>query len=180
MLPSTRERSVNLKRVTMFGAAGGALAVWLAAAATAPARQPAPIPAPKAKAVDASGAKLAVEVMRLRERIRPVATPLHSRDLFHFAGAPVRQHARAAAPAAAVEPDSTVVSAAVEPLKLVGLAEDNRAGLERTAIVSGFGQLFIVKEQEAVTDRYRVQRISSEAVELLDLTNQTTLRLVLK
>ena len=39
----------------------------------------------------------------------------------------------------------------------------------RTAIISGDGQLFMVKEGEKVTPRYRVAKISADVVELLDL-----------
>jgi hypothetical protein len=66
-------------------------------------------------------------------------------------------------------------------LKLSGIAEDETAdGPVRTAILSGFGQLFLVKEGEAVAERYRVLRISSDVVELADLTEGHTIRLVLR
>ena len=44
------------------------------------------------------------------------------------------------------------------------------------AIISGEGQLFIVKEGEAVTARYRVARISAEVVELIDVSATTSTR----
>ena len=49
-----------------------------------------------------------------------------------------------------------------------------------TAIVSGAGQLFLVKEGENLTLRYRVIKISADVVELQDLGDKTTLRLALK
>ncbi len=50
----------------------------------------------------------------------------------------------------------------------------------RTAIVSAPGQLFLVKEGQNVTLRYRVAKISADVVELTDLGNGATLRLALK
>jgi hypothetical protein len=66
-------------------------------------------------------------------------------------------------------------------LKLEGLAEDhNDQGPVRTAIISGFGDVFLVKEGDNVTARYRVAKISPDAVELTDLTTDTPLRLALR
>jgi len=66
-------------------------------------------------------------------------------------------------------------------LKLAGIAEDNGAdGPERTAFISGEGQLFMVKEGETVTQRYRVTKISADVVELIDLTDDTLRRLALR
>ncbi len=66
-------------------------------------------------------------------------------------------------------------------MKLSGIAEDVTAdGVVRTAIISAFGQLFLVKEGEPVTERYRVAKISSDVVELSDLTEGTILRFALK
>ena len=65
-------------------------------------------------------------------------------------------------------------------LTLIGLAEDEGPeGTIRTAIISGAGDLFIVKEGEAVTRRFRVSRISADVVELAD-SDGTFLRLTLK
>lgn len=173
---------MNVKRVVTLGVIGAALAVWLAAAATSPVRQPAAIAVPKPSTIDASGAELAREITRLHERLRPTAEPIEARDLFHYAPRAARRNATSA-PGPLV-PENRPVEAtapAPSPLKLVGIAEDDTAtGPVRTAIVSGFGQLFVVKEQEAVTLRYRVERISSDAVELVDINDHTTLSLILK
>lgn len=61
--------------------------------------------------------------------------------------------------------------------KLIGVAED--AG-SRTAIISGQGQLYLVKEGETVAFIYRVGRLSPESVELEDSTGGPPLRLFLK
>jgi hypothetical protein len=173
---------MNVKRTVMIGAAGGAIAVWIAAAATSSTRTVAPVVPTKPNVVDKSGAELAVEVRRLHERLRPSDTPVHSRDLFRYAA---RSSASAGSFVAAV-PVAPPLSeqppaATVSPLKLEGLAEDHGdPGPVRTAIISGFGDIFLVKEGDSVTLRYRVAKISSDAVELTDLSDNTPLRLALR
>jgi hypothetical protein len=61
------------------------------------------------------------------------------------------------------------------------MAEDpGPDGPVRTAIISGLGQLFLVKEGERVTSRYQVAKISGEAAEIRDLGDNSTVTLVLK
>jgi hypothetical protein len=130
--------------------------------------------------IELRGAELAAEIARLHERLRPTAAPLQARDLFRYSGR------RTTTPAFSVPtPPSVLESTApgVPPpaFALVGLAEDaGPDGPIRTAIISGAGELFLVKEGEAVTTRYRVVTISSGVVELGDVTDGTTLRLALK
>lgn len=172
---------MNVKRTVVLGVIGGVLAVWLAAAATSTSRRVAPVVMPKPNVIDASGAQLAAEIARLHERLRPTDTPLRSRDLFRYSGK--ESGARRVAPEAPVSapPEPPQPAPLTAQLKLVGIAEDvGDAGPVRTAIVSGFGELFLVKEGEAVTLGYRVSKISPEAVELTDVTGNTTIRLALK
>lgn len=171
---------MDVKRTVMIGVAGVAVAVWISAAATSNTRNLAPVIPTKPNVVDKSGAELAVEVKRLHERLRPSDPPVHSRDLFRYAARP-----SAAVPAPAVPvtkpPSEQPLAALVAPLKLEGLAEDHGdQGEVRTAIISGFGDIFLVKEGDSVTARYRVAKISSDAVELTDLTDNTPLRLALR
>jgi hypothetical protein len=66
-------------------------------------------------------------------------------------------------------------------MTLIGIAEDPGAdGVIRTAIISGFGDVFLVKEGESVTSRYKVARISGDVVELSDATDASIIRLALK
>ena len=66
-------------------------------------------------------------------------------------------------------------------MKLSGIAEDATAdGVVRTAIISAAGQLFLAKEGENVTPRFRVSKISADVVELSDLIDGSALRLALK
>lgn len=65
--------------------------------------------------------------------------------------------------------------------KLIGVAEDQGPdGVSRTAIISGQGQLYMVKEGETLAWIYRVGRLSGESVELLDTTGGEPLKLSLK
>jgi hypothetical protein len=173
---------MDLKRTATIGAAGGALAAWLAAAATSGLHYRSPALEIKAPPIDTRGAELAIEIKRLHERLRPSATPRQpARNLFEF-NAPKPRPPVVAATGPVIAPPIPPPGPAAPVLKLAGLAED--AGPDgapvRTAIISGFGQLFLVKEGERVTSRYRVDKISVDAVELVDLLDSSTLRLVLK
>jgi hypothetical protein len=174
---------MNLKRTATIAAVGGALAAWLAGAATSSRSTPAPIVTPRAP-IEARGEQLASEIARLHERLRPDATPNQpGRNLFAFHSAPAtpvmppRQREREQ-PAAITEPPVV----AQPSLKLAGIAEDDGpdGAPIRTAIISGEGQLFMVKEGENVSPRYRVAKISADVVELIDLATNTPRRLALR
>ena len=173
---------MNVKRIVAMGAVGGALAAWLAAASTMLTQPAVETPVPRATGVELRGAALAAEITRLRERLRPTAAPqLPSRNLFEFSRtAPAR--ADSPAPRDLAEAEAPRPPAPPAPLlKLVGMAEDpGPDGPVRTAIISGFGQLFLVKEGERVTSRYQVAKISGEAAEIRDLGDNSTVTLVLK
>jgi hypothetical protein len=173
---------MNLKRTATIGVVGGALAAWLASAATSnrPVPRPIVIPTPP---IDLRGAELADEIARLRERLRPTSTPSQpGRNLFTFRAARARA---AAAPLATAAPAALTEVAmprpSLPPLKLAGIAEDSGPeGPIRTAIISADGQLFMAKEGDAVTSRYRVAKISADVVELTDLTDDSVRRLALR
>jgi hypothetical protein len=174
---------MNFKRTATLGITGGALAAWLAAAATSnhvalPPIVDAPHP------LDARGAELDAEIARLHERLRPTTMPRQpGRNLFSFkATSP-----RVAAPIVTAAPPPPAIVEAAPPrapsfaLKLSGIGEDDGPdGPVRTAFISGEGQLFMVKEGDTITNRYHVTRISADVVELEDLTDNTVRRLALK
>src|SRR5215470_6027891 len=173
---------MNLKRTATIGVVGGALAAWLASAATSNRPVPRPIVIPAAP-IDLRGAELADEIARLRERLRPTTTPSQpGRNLFSFRAG----HARAAAPVSNAGTPAAITEVAVPrpslpPLKLAGIAEDSSPdGPIRTAIISADGQLFMAKEGDGVTPRYRVAKISADVVELTDLTDNSVRRLALR
>jgi hypothetical protein len=178
---------MHVKRTATIVLGGGALAAWLAGAATSNRALQAPI-IPKPAAIDRRGAELATEIARLHERLRPSTTPrTPGRNLFTFRAAPAPAMPAAAPRAAITEAPMAAPVNSMPALKLAGISEDpgpgdpgNNDAPIRQAIISGEGQLFIVKEGEAVTARYRVVRISSEVVELIDLGDNTTRRLALK
>jgi hypothetical protein len=160
---------------------GAALLAWLAGAATSNHAIP-PAPVVEPRVIESRGAELADEIARLHERLRPTSTPNQpGRNLFTFRSG--RVHAVAPpvpAPAPAIV-DAPLARPAQPSLKLAGIAEDvGPNGPERTAIISGDGQLFMVKEGDAVTLRYRVVKISADVVELTDLTDNSVRRLALK
>jgi hypothetical protein len=174
---------MNLKRTATIVVVGGALAAWLAAAMTSDQRDRAPRPAERNAAADARSETLAAEVARLHDRLRPTAEPREpARNLFQFTA--VRPRPAAPVAKAALSEAAPVVPVAPPPpppFKLIGVAEDaGPTGPVRTAIVSGSGQLFLVKEGQNVTLRYQVIKISADVVELQDLGDKTTLRLALK
>jgi hypothetical protein len=168
-------------RTVTLGVACGAIAVWLAAAATSIPSSSSPIISRTPTPVEVRGAELASEISRLRERLRPTATPLQRRDLFRYHRAVVgASRPESSLPAAAL-PVAEATAIAQPSLALVGLAEDNGPdGPIRTAIISHGGELFLVKEGEAVTSQYRVATISADVVELTDTSAGTPLRLALR
>ncbi len=172
---------MNVKRTTTIVVFGGALAAWLAAAATY--RGP-DIGEPlvlKSPAIDGRGAALAGEISRLHERLHPSARPPEAgRDLFSFVAPRPRAVELVQVPAAALT-EAPIRRPTLPAMRLSGIAEDATPdGVVRTAIISGFGQLFLAKEGDPVTDRYRVVKISSDVVELTDLADRSTFRLALR
>ena len=172
---------MNLKRAATIVVVGGALLAWLAGAATSN-RAIEPVLLTSAPAIDLRGAALEKEIARLHERLRPSATPNQTgRNLFSFRSARVRE---TPPPVAAPHPalvEAPPLPSPLPPLKLAGIAEDpGDDGPARTAIITGAGQLFTVKEGENVTARYRVVKISADVVELIDLTDNSVRRLALR
>ena len=137
----------------------------------------------RAPAIDARGENLAHEIERLHERLRPTESPrTPGRNLFTF-------HVAAPRTAAPLPPPSSapaIVEApaplrAEPPLKLSGIAEDpGPDGPVRIAFISGDGQLYLAKIGDQVTPRYRVERISTDVVELVDLTDNSIRRLAMR
>jgi hypothetical protein len=172
---------MHVKRTATIVLVGGALAAWFAGAATSNRALPPPV-IPKPASIDARGAELAGEIARLHEALRPSAAPrMPGRNLFTFRAAPAQAMPDAAPRPAITEMPPASPVAAPPVLKLAGISEDpGENGPLRQAFISAQGQLFIVKEGESVTARYRVARISSEVVELTDLTDNTTRHLALR
>jgi hypothetical protein len=171
------------KRSVWLVVGGAALAAWIAAAATSAPPQTADVPV-RATVPDRRSQELAAEVARLHSWLQPQPRPSeHGRNLFEFGG-----RAAAMRPAAIAPRVDTAEAAAVPApapaapvFTLDGIAEDPGAGGPvRTAIISGLGQLFLAREGDALTSRYKVLRISADVVELSDTTTNTTLTIALR
>lgn len=170
---------MHVKRTATIVLGGGALAAWLAGAATS--NRPASVPPlHRPPPIDARGAALAEEIARLRERLRPSATPrAPGRNLFRFQAAAAPPVALPAPVAPPIAPARALP--AELPLRLSGIGEDPGAeGPVRIAFISGDGQLYVVKEGDLVTPRYRVSKISADVVELIDTGDGSTRRLPLR
>jgi hypothetical protein len=173
---------MNAKRAAAIVVVGGALAVWLASAATSGNRERVDPIVVTPRSIDARADLLANEIAKLHDHLRPTAVPrLPGRNLFLFGS---RQTSPAAAPPVVSGPalvEAPAASHPPPPLRLIGIAENAAdGGVSRTAILSGAGQLLLVKEGDNATSRYRVAKISTDVVELSDLIEGTALRLALK
>lgn len=182
---------MSLKRTTIIFVSGVTLVAWFSAAMT-PGRPPAVSTAIRPAPIDATGAVLADEIARLRERLRPDATPRHAgHNPFVFRSTPRAASSSRVAPPAAKDA-STAAALVGEPLlrlSLAGIAEDpGPAGGApvRTAIIASNGQVYLAKEGDIVTFhdvedvKYRVGAISADSAELTNLRDTTIRRLVLK
>ena len=171
---------MNLKRTATIVVGGAAVGAWLAGAATSnPDRSAMSIP--PIPAIDVRGEELATEIARLQERLRPTSQPRQpGRNRFTF-----RARAAQPAPGVAAAPQARAPAMPLTPpplpLKLAGIAEDEGPeGPLRTAIISGEGQLYLVKDGDEVTPRYRVGKISADGVELVDIGDNSVRRLALR
>lgn len=176
---------MQARRIVWFSVSSLALASWLASATTTSVRPPVvPLPPPKSAPIDRSVAVLQSEVSRLHERLAPTIAPSQARDLFRFSARPVeRRRAVAAsrpAPAAAAA-DPAPVAAPRPSLSLIGVAEDTDGDtLVRTAILSGPGDVYLVKSGETVRGQFRVEQVSADAVQLTDTASNQRFTLTLR
>jgi hypothetical protein len=170
---------MNLTRATTIAVVGAALIAWLAGAATSNHAIP-PVTVVHQTSIEKRGAELALEIERLHQRLAPAVAPrAPGRNLFTFGVAAPRPPAPQAPRAAITE--FAPAPAALPPLKLSGIAEDaGDEGPIRIAFIAGDGRLFMVKEGETVTPRYRVAKISEDAVELTDVIDNSIRRLTLR
>ncbi|MEO8257136.1 MAG: hypothetical protein ABI868_07295 [Acidobacteriota bacterium] len=173
---------MNVKRTATIVVVGGAFGAWLYAGATSGNRDRAEPFAITAAAIDSRGAALAGEIARLHERLRPSVMPRQpGRDLFSFVSRAPRAAAAVMPPAAPSPLTDPIARPAPPALQLSGITEDATPdGVVRTAILSGFGELFVAREGETIAQRFRVEKISTDVVELFDLMLDATVRLALR
>ena len=167
---------MNLQRIAWISIGVAVLAAMIAGATTSSERRvAAEPPSVNTSAIELQGAELAAEVARLRARLRPIEEPQHpARNLFQFAA---RATQRVAADDLSREPPATAVapSAVAAPsFTLVGFAVESTV---RTALISAFGEVFLLKEGDSLASQYQVVRVGVDAVELTSLQDGTTLTL---
>ncbi|MBS1819370.1 MAG: hypothetical protein JSU08_15670 [Acidobacteria bacterium] len=174
---------MNVRRILWFGVWVLSLATWFASASTSGVRPPAvPLPPARVSPLDMSMASLQSEVGRLHERLAPTIAPTRSRDLFRFQERTRRPVSRSLATRPVAEAAATTQAPAPPPpsLSLIGVAEDvTPDGVVRTAIVSGLGDVFLVKVGDTIRDRYRVGPVSGDATQIIDLTTGTSTTIAL-
>lgn len=114
------------------------------------------------------------QAARLRERLAVAPAPR----------APIRNpFTFAAREPVAVRPQALALPVAADPpfpepeLVLLGVAEQ---GSTRTAMMGSGDELLMATEGQTLVGRYRVARVSADAVELVDLVTGATRRLFLK
>jgi hypothetical protein len=165
-------------RAAMYFGGGMLLAAWLASAAGVgrPSIPQLPGPSPGDAQLDVVAAGVQSQAVRLRQRLAAAPAPGASiRNPFAFAAREVteplavRRASVPVAPPPVAEPEPDLV--------LLGLAED---GSTRTAMLGSGDELLMVTEGQTVVGRYRVAKVASDAVELIDLTTGATRRLFLK
>lgn len=154
------------------------LAGWLASAAGVVRSQPPASRRPTADAIRLDAVVLDVQsqASRLRQRLAqapslraPIRNPFSfpSRD-----SAPAVSHR-----AAAIVPTSGAAPALEPALVLIGIAEE---GASRTAMIASGDELLMTTEGQVLAGRYRVAKVSADALELVDLVTGATRRLYLK
>ena len=152
---------------------GGSTAVsWLAGNIQSPAVRPANSISGSVTVVSES--PVPVRLQDWRERSAPVVRP--ERNVFTFREPTRMENARPVErPLGA--PDAQAPSPAI-PFTLIGMAQDQ--GEAATAIISGHGQVFLVKDGDVVPPAYVVGSVAADSVELTDRTTGTTVRLFMK
>jgi hypothetical protein len=164
-------------RAAAYLGGGTLLAAWLASAAgvRAPAIPPVPDRTTEARQMDALTSGVQSQALRLRQRLSAAPAPHPTvRNPFEFA---LQPHA-VVNETKHVDRASAVVEAPAEPnLVLIGLAED---GPTRTAMIESGEELVMASEGQTVAGRYRVAKVSADAIELVDLVTGTTRRLFLR
>ena len=186
-----------IKRVSWPGVivvAGSTIYSWVNTVPSGvPSHEPAVRIEPRVPAAQAETSAATIDALQLHDwSPKPQMHGRPDRDIFTFTRpAPKPAAAPALPPAAGLLGAS---GAGQQPpialFKLIGVAEDSspagsgdlngRGETTRTAIISGQGQLYLVKEGDTVAWIYRVGRLSADGVELLDSTGGPTLRLFLQ
>jgi hypothetical protein len=154
------------------------LAAWLASAAGVgrPSIPPVTSRSTEAMQLDALASGVQSQALRLRQRLAVAPAPRATiRNPFEFVVLEPRPTVGIRTPVAPAPP---VVDVPPEPnLVLIGLAED---GSTRTAMIESGDELVMATVGQTIVNRYRVEKVGADAIELIDLVTGTTRRLFLK
>lgn len=166
-------------RAAAYVLGGMLLAAWLASAAGVGHSQgPPPLPSrsPESLQLDALASGVQSQALRLHQRLALAPAPRAAvRNPFEFGAVHPAETVSEKKPIAAVP---TAGQMPPEPnLVLIGLAED---GTTRTAVIQSGDDLVMATEGQTVVNRYRVTKVSPDAIELTDLLTGTTRRLFLR
>ena len=167
-----------MKRATLswpklFLLGGSTILSWLAGSTQSPSVQPTNNISGNVNVVSES--PVPVRLQDWREPPAPVARP--ERNVFTFRAPARMANVRPAERPLGVVPDAQAPSPLI-PFTLIGMAQDQ--GEAATAILSGHGQVFLVKEGDLVPPAYAVGSVAADSVELTDRTTGATIRLFMK
>ncbi len=179
---------MTIPRAAAVVGGGVLLVAWFAVAGSAPDQDAASLHERAQPTATSGPGSLAADVEqqaeKLRQRLSRAPIPDEQpRNPFSFA--PAKTRPLAAAPRGLVHAatvDLPPAEPAPPPLVLMGIAEQPTAqGPQRTAVIGGAaGDIFIVKEGEIVSGRYKVKAIGVDAIELEDLSTSGFRRLALR
>jgi len=166
-----------------YAAASGAtvLAGWLASTPPVGVVQIRPAaPSRSSRAVATPSSDIVEQASRLQARIRRETVYVRpQRNPFQFEARPAVGAAAVSEPA----PSAETVAPAIDStpsVTLAGVAEERlQTGVERTAILSSPIGVLLVRVGDEVLGQYRVAVVEEETVELLNLSDGSTLRLSL-
>ena len=122
---------------------------------------------------------LGPEAERLARRVEAIASfAAPARDLFRFRPAPGSAKVEVpVAPEVSLAPIA-VVAPAPPPFVLTGIAEDQQGNvLVRTGIVSGPGDLWLVKAGDTIDGHFQVVAVEADAVEIIRADTGAAVRL---
>jgi hypothetical protein len=173
------------RSAAVYGVGGTLLVACLAAANMPQERETPPPRAERASTIpppDAVALDVQSQATRLHALMAQAPTPdPNPRNPFSFGAAPRASRV----PPAPVQPAVETAVPLPPPLPaliLMGVAEETTAaGPRRTAVIGGDGDtIYMVREGDAVGDRYRVNKIGADAVELEDVVTKGYRRLALR
>ena len=172
---------MNWKSYTIVSGAG-VLATWFATAEPQTPGRMQPAQPREAAGAPAAASDIEQQAARLQARLQN-AVVYHEpeRNLFRFA-APRRAASPAVTtPANEAAPVFESLVPPPLPLKLTGVAADREGeGATRTAVLSTPGGVVLAREGETVLDRFRVEKIDEDAVELVTIADGLSIRLTLR